>query len=193
MIRELSDLTMRQYVDMLCGDASVLLERREVASPKEIESVRRKLVFDYARLSDSAGMRAMLSEMERKKKAHAELLLFQVLSNLIALRGFAEARGVLRTYGIAREMDDAQTAAEVERLLRRAETEKKRAEQERGEKPKEHSPAEIRAQFDRQAASLMSYFKFQIDFNAIPASQFACLVDQAQREIKAKMAACKRN
>jgi len=81
-------------------------------------------------------------------------------------------------------------ATEVTRLLKRAKTNIKRYEQEQKDvSDKEPTPDEIRTQFDRQAASLMTYFKFQIDFDTISASQFACMVDQAHKQIKAQMAA----
>lgn len=192
MITELSGLTMRQYVDLLCGETSVLLKPHEVASPQQIESVRKRLAYDFARLSDSAGTRSLLSDAEGRKRADAELVLFQVLNNLIVLGAHEDVRKVLKIYGIAREMTDQQTAAEVDRLLKKAQTEIKRHQQEQGEKPKARTASEIRLHFDRQAASLMSYFKFQINMDVMPASQFACLIDQAQKEIRAKMAAYKK-
>ena len=124
-------------------------------------------------------------------KAKAELVLFQCLNNALALGAFDEVRGVMKEYGIAKDMDDNQVSVEVARLLKRAKTNIKRHEQEQMQKDDEKEPTadEIRIQFDRQAASLMTYFKFQIDFDTMPASQFACMVDQAHKQINAQMAA----
>ena len=44
---------------------------------------------------------------------------------------------------------------------------------------------EIRKEFDSQTASLMAFFKFQIDTSSMTASLYAHLVARFQREIKA--------
>ncbi|MCF0219319.1 MAG: hypothetical protein HUK14_06015 [Muribaculaceae bacterium] len=192
MITSLTKLTMRQYVDLVCGDTSVLVSNAESVSEDKLQETRKRLLYEYAVMSDSAGTKIMLSEHERKQRAKAELALFKVLTNMLALAAFDDVRNILRAYGISRNLDDRQLADEVGRLLRRAKTNIARTNQKNDEDEKEPSPDEIRSRFDKQAASLMTYFKFQIDFNTIPASQFACMIDQANREIKAKMAALRK-
>ena len=191
MIKSLSKLTMRRYIELVCGDTSVLTTKGEIVPPAKLQKTRKRLIFDYARLSDDAGSKIFLSEHTSRVKAKAELTMFQCLNNALALGAFEDVRDVLREYGIARTMDDKQVAAEVTRLLKRAKTNVKRYEEERKKDDDGHEPMpdEIRTQFDRQAASLMTYFKFQIDFDVITASQFACMIDQAHKQIKAQMAA----
>lgn len=190
MIKSLSKLTMRRYVELVCGDTSVLTAKGEIVTPAKLQKMRKRLIFAYARLSDGAGSKIFISEHTTRVKAKAELTMFQCLNNALALGAFEDVRGVLREYGIARTMDDKQVAAEVTRLLKRAKTNVKRYEEEKKDDDgHEPTPDEIRTQFDRQAASLMTYFKFQIDFDVITASQFACMIDQAHKQIKAQMAA----
>lgn len=190
MITSLSKLTMRQYIELVCGDVSVIKSTAEVVSQERLQETRKQLIYEYALLSDDAGSKIFLSNNASKVKAKAELTMFQCLNNALMLGAFDEVRGVLKEYGIARKMDDRQLVDEVKRLLKRAETNIKRAKSEKSAKEeKEPTPDEIRTQFDRQAASLMTYFKFQIDLDTIRASQFACMVDQAHKQIKAQMAA----
>ncbi len=191
MIKSLSKLTMRQYIELVCGDVSVLTGKGEIAAPAQLQKTRKRIIFEYARLSDNAGSKIFLSDHSMRIKAKAELVLFQCLNNALALGAFDEVRGVMKEYGIAKDMDDNQVSVEVARLLKRAKTNIKRHEQEQMQKDDEKEPTadEIRIQFDRQAASLMTYFKFQIDFDTMPASQFACMVDQAHKQINAQMAA----
>ncbi|MCM1093794.1 MAG: hypothetical protein NC421_07560 [Lachnospiraceae bacterium] len=191
MIKSLSKLTMRQYIELVCGDVSVLTGKGEIAAPAQLQKTRKRIIFEYARLSDNAGSKIFLSDHAMRIKAKAELVLFQCLNNALALGAFDEVRGVMKEYGIAKDMDDNQVSVEVTRLLKRAKTNVKRHEQEQMQKDDEKEPTadEIRIQFDRQAASLMTYFKFQIDFDTMPASQFACMVDQAHKQINAQMAA----
>ncbi len=189
MIKTLSELTMRQYIDLVCGDTSVLTPNGEIATPAKLQKARKRIIFDYARLSDSSGSKIFLSDHAKRLKAKAELVMFQCLNNAIALGAFDDARGVMKEYGISRSMDDRQVSVEISRLLKRAKTNVNRYEQARDDGEKDPTPEEIRIQFDRQAASLMTYFKFQFDFDTISASQFACMVDQAHKQIKAQMAA----
>mgnify|MGYP004500938915 CR=1 FL=1 len=190
MITSLSKLMMRQYIELVCGDTSVLCERHEIVAEAKLQKTRKRLIYDYARLSDDAGSKIFLKDHSSKVKAKAELTMFQCLNNALTLGAFDDVRGVLKEYGIVRTMTDEQVAAEVTRLLRRAKTNVKRYDDEKKEDDgKEPTPEEIRTQFDKQGAALMTYFKFQIDFDRMPASQFACMVDQAHKQIKAQMAA----
>ena len=190
MITSLTKLTMRQYIELVCGDVSVIKGTAEIVSQERLQEVRKQLIYEYARLSDDAGSKVFLSNNASRVKARAELTLFQCLNNALMLGAFDEVRGVLKEYGIARKMDDRQLVDEVKRLLNRVKTNIKRAQSEdSANDDKEPTPDEIRTQFDRQAASLMTYFKFQIDLETITASQFACMVDQAHKQIKAQMAA----
>lgn len=190
MITSLSKITMRQYIELVCGDVSVLKERAEIVSPSKLGKTRKRLIYEYSRISDNAGSKIFLNDHVSRVRAKAELTMFQCLHNALLLGAFDEVRGVLKEYGIARKMDDKQLAEEVKRLLKRAKTNIRRSEKDFGkDNEKQPAPDEIRTNFDRQAASLMSYFKFQIDLDRITASQFACLVDQAHKQINAQMAA----
>ena len=190
MITSLTKLTMRQYIELVCGDMSVLKGIAEIVSPAKLEETRKQLIFEYSQLSDNAGSKIFLNEHVSRVRAKAELTMLQCLNNALVLGAFDDVRSVLKEYGIARTMDDRQLVDEVKRLLARAKSNVKRSKEE-SEKGKDQQPTpdEIRTQFDRQAASLMTYFKFQIDLDKITASQFACMIDQAHRQINAQMAA----
>lgn len=190
MIESLSQLTMRQYIELACGDTSVLTRAHEVRTPAQLAKRRSRLMREFAALSDEGAHRATLNRHALMVKSVAELNMFQCLANTLALDGVDDVRGVLRKFGISREMDDAAVAAEVAQLLRRAKTNVKRYQSEaKTQGGFEPTPDEVRAQFDRQAVSLMTYFKFQIDLATISASQFACMIDQANKQLKAQMAA----
>lgn len=190
MITSLSKLTMHQYIELVCGDVSVLKGSAEVVSPVKLEKTRKQLVYEYSKLSDNAGSKIFINDHVWRVRAKAELTMFQCLNNALLLGAFDDVRAVLKEYGIARKMDDKQLADEVKSQLNRARANLKRSKENPGkDNEKQPTPDEIRTHFDRQAASLMTYFKFQIDLDRISASQFACLVDQAYRQINAQMAA----
>lgn len=188
MITSLSKLTMRQYIELVCGDVSVL-KGSEIVSAAELENTRKRLIYEYSCLSDDAGSKIFLNKHVARMRAKAELTMFQCLNNALLLGASDDVRNVLKEYGITRKMDDSHLVEEVKRLLYRAKTNVKRAEEESAIVGDRHpSTDEIRTQFDRQAASLMTYFKFQIDLDKITASQFACMADQAYKQIKAQIA-----
>lgn len=187
MIKSLSNLTMQQYIDMLCGNVAVLLGKGEIVSPAKLDKVRKKLIFEYARLSDNAAIAAFLTERASCIRTEVEVTMFKCLSNALALGAYEQVRRVLREYGLSRPMTDEQVVEEVSRLLNRAKSEIKRQSQNKNEAEAPTSD-QIRTQFDRQAAALMTYFKFQIDLDTIKASQFACMVSQADKQIKALLA-----
>lgn len=55
MITSLSKLTMRQYIELVCGDMSVLKGGAEVIPPAKLGETRKRLIYEYSRLSDNAG------------------------------------------------------------------------------------------------------------------------------------------
>lgn len=192
-MKTLGMLTMSQYIDMICGDLTVLKEKGEVVTDERLAEHRAALASEFAELADRVAAKSAVNDGDAKRRAKAELTLFKVLTNLLALGAHKDVRTILKDYGYAREMDDRQTAIEVARLLRRAETAMgKIGAEKKDERRKPPGEKEIRAGYDSQAASLMAWFKFQIDLRTIPASQFACLIDQANRQAAAQLNAYKR-
>ncbi|MCM1454328.1 MAG: hypothetical protein NC193_07340 [bacterium] len=191
MIEHLHELTMAQFIDLTCGDTSVLLSKREVVSPAKVSKVVKDIVFEYRRIADEAGAKSYLSMMSDMVKAKAAVILFQMCHNLVALGEHDKAREVMSQYGIrAGKMSDQRVAAEVKSRLERA-----RNNVARLEKDNEKSAvglSEMRASFDNQTAALMAYFKFQIDVSTIKAPLFAHLVARYNREIKAQLSMMKK-
>ncbi|MCM1337703.1 MAG: hypothetical protein NC187_08275 [Candidatus Amulumruptor caecigallinarius] len=182
---------MAQFIDLTCGDTSVLLSKREVVSPAKVSKVVKDIVFEYRRIADEAGAKSYLSMMSDMVKAKAAVILFQMCHNLVALGEHDKAREVMSQYGIrAGKMSDQRVAAEVKSRLERA-----RNNVARLEKDNEKSAvglSEMRASFDNQTAALMAYFKFQIDVSTIKAPLFAHLVARYNREIKAQLSMMKK-
>ena len=108
--------------------------------------------------------------------------------NLIEFKGFAQVREVLSVYGInAQNMAEQRISAEVDSRLERAK--RKLEESDSEDNSKDLSPEEIRRQFDEQTATLMAYFKFQIDDSTMKANIYAHLIARFNMEIKAQISA----
>ncbi len=191
MKEKLEGLTLSQFVNLVCGDTSVLLDRHEIGNPNKLAIATRNIVLEYRAIADSGGTGSYFKHVEDWIKAKMNVIIFTMCNNLISLKQYGRAREVLLEYGLSASgwpdsrVDGiihaklAQSQRELDDL--EAENEKVIAEREN-----------IRAQFDAQTASLMAHFKFQIDPDIIKATLYANLVARHNREIKAQIAAMRK-
>ena len=188
MKQKLEELTIGQFVDLICGDASVLLGHHEIASPQKEAAAIRDIVFEYRELSDRAGAQSYLSNIEELIRNKVRMSIFSECLELVRVRKFETARGIMAQLGISvAKMSNERLTAEIKSQLARARQAEARA------KENSHDPdsdaAEIRCSFDEQTAALIAFFKFQIDTDTMKATIYALLVARYNREIKAQLAA----
>ena len=190
MIKDLSQLTISQFIDLVCGDISVLEDPHGLKSEIELTVTIRNILLEYKEIADPAGNKQFLTIGEEMLKVRMEMALFSMCSELVDLNEHDCAREVMIVYGInARAMNDQRVAAEVKSRVERA---KNKVNELQNEKDAGTPTSDdIRKQFDEQTAALMAHFKFQIDTSSMRATVYAHLVARHNREIKAKMAALK--
>ncbi len=183
----LDQLTVNQFLELLCGNTGVLKSSHEIASDIKLSLVARDIIFQYKDIADHAGMARYLSSAEDMFKANLETIIFEMCTLLIAGEEYDMAREVLDFYGInVSPMDDRRLAAEIKSRLGRAKMTIAKLED---NSVKEERSADTRRLFEAQTADLMAYFKFQIDTDKMKASTYAHLVARHDREIKAQIAA----
>lgn len=191
MIEKLEQLTLSQFVDLVCGDTEVLLRKHEVADPDKLAIAMRNIVMEYRAITDQAGVNAYLHHIGTWIKARIGVIIFTMCLNLITLKEYDRAREVLTAYGLnADRWKEIRMEGEVNSRLERYKREL--ADIEKENEKAEAEREKIRSQFDTLTASLMAHFRFQIDPATIKATLYANLVAQHQREIKARLAAMKR-
>lgn len=191
MIEKLEQLTVAQFVDLICGDTTVLLGKREVAVPAKLTDMARNIVLEYRMIADEAGAKAYLSYAEELVKAKIEVTIYTICNNLAKLGEHGRVREVLIEYGInAESMIDQRVTAEVKSRLERAKNSVEKLEKEAESEVEKQG--DIRTEFDAQTAQLMAYYKFQIDTATMKATVYAHLVARHNREIKAQLAAMKK-
>jgi hypothetical protein len=175
----------------MCGDASVLLGKHEIAAPEKIAETTKAILLEYKTVSDPAGYATYITQTAKHLKAQMSTVLFTMCHNLIALKKYNEVREILVSYlPKVRTMPDKRLANEVESRLGKARTLLAQAKKEKGDV--DITPDVIRTRFDEQSAALMAYYKFQIDTDTIKATVYAHLVARYHKEMKAKIAAMKR-
>lgn len=188
MKQKLEELTIGQFVDLICGDASVLLGRHEIASPQRQAAAIRDIVFEYREFSDRAGAQSYLSNIEELIRNKVRMSIFSECLELVRIKKYETARNIMVQLGIGvAKMSNERLTAEIKSQLARARQAEARA------KENSHNPdgdaAEIRRSFDEQTAALIAFFKFQIDTETMKATIYALLVARYNREIKAQLAA----
>lgn len=190
MKERLEQLTIGEFIDLVCGEVDVILSKHEIAGDEKKAIITRNLIFEYKEIVDPSSAKQYLSMAEDMIKARLEMTLFTMCSNLVDLNEHERAREVMIVYGInAQNMNNQRVAAEVKSRLERAKSKVTELQEENdADTP---TSEKIRKQFDEQTAALMAYFKFQIDTTSMKATVYAHLVARHNREIKAKLAALK--
>lgn len=190
MIETLEQLTVAQFIELVCGNINVLAEKNEKISEEKATGIIHNIAFEYKQIADPAGAKSYISKAEELVKAKIEVALFSICNNLVRMNEYGSARDVINEYGIkATSMDDRRIAMEIKSRMERAEKTISRIEDENN---RDIEPLNIRRMFDEQTAALMAYFRFQIDITSMKATVYAHLIARHNREIKAKIAAVKK-
>lgn len=188
MKERLDQLTLSQFIDLICGDFDALLAKHEIGNAEKLAIATRNIVFEYRSIADAAGMTSYLQHIESWIKAKMSVMIFTMCFNLTTLNQYEKAREVIKDYGLyVSGWTDARTHGAVKAKLGQFQRELEDLEKDREGMAVEAD--KIRSQFDAQTAALMAHFKFQIDPATIKASIYANLVGRYHREIKAQMAA----
>ena len=190
MKTRLDQLTMAEFIELLCGNTSVVMGKHEFPDPKKLEKNVRDLILRYEEISDPAGFRIYLSDEEAEVKARMEVVIYTICHGLLAQQKYDEIREIMEECGInAGRMNEQRLSAEVESRLERAKSALAKIEAEKEDK--KEAEVDIRAEFDKRTALMMSHFKFQIDTSTMKASVYASLVARLHAEIKAQADALK--
>lgn len=191
MKEKLEELTLSQFIDLVCGDTSVLLGKREIGNADKLTITTRNIVLEYRNIADPCATGAYFKHIEDRVKAKINVIILTMCSNLVSLRQYDRAREILIDYGLsASQWTDARVEGTIQAKLTQSQRELEELEAANEEAIAERD--KIRGQFDAQTASLMAHFKFQIDPTTIKATLYANLVARRNREVKAQVAAMKK-
>ena len=182
-IERLDQLTMVQFMDIACGDYSLLGGDMVKAA---------ELIGTFHRISDPAGYRVMLQEKVENASHKARMLLFSVLLTLLSMDADDEVRTLLADVGKMRasRMEPDKMRLMVEQFVRSEKAALEREEQERTDEPQDVK--KLRADFYTEVSVLMRHFKMPIDLHSVNAEVYANLRHQADEDAKAMRAAMNR-
>ena len=191
MIKTLDQLTIAQFIDLMCGDTSVISGESSDVSPEQISITMRNIIFEYKEIADNGGLTSYLSDLEDLVKAKISVIIFSICKNLVSINQFDRVKEILISYGIrSASMSKERLIAEVKSKYEKSKSIIAKIEQER--QTDNVVKTNIRRDFDSQTAALMAHFKFQIEPSTMKATIYANLVARYNREIKAQIEAMKR-
>lgn len=192
MIDKLNQLTVDQFIDLVCGKVNVILGKHEVQSPEKIAITVRNIIIEYRDIADPGDVAGFLRNIEEWIKARMGVILWTIADNLIVLNNYDKTRAVLNIYGLpADAWNEKRIEGEVKSRLSKAQRALDDIEAEREQRSDDVN--QVRCQFEGQTAALMAHFKFQIDTSTMKASIYAHLVARHNQEIKAQIRAMKKN
>lgn len=191
MKRKLEELTIAQFVDLACGDTSVLTGGKGSVPGHEAQSIAASIIFEYREIADPAGTNGYLRNLEELMQAKVDLLVYGICKDMLKFGELDSIRKVMNMYGINIEsMNRQRVAAEIKSRFERARQAVARIEKD--SQPDNGEEMDIRRSFDEQTASMIAYFKFQIDMATMKATIYAHLAARFERDIKARLAAIKK-
>lgn len=93
MIERLNQLSLAQFIELSCGDNSVLLEENENASEKEMKQLASRFILEYRTLMNPTGVKAIMAEKENALKIDARIFLLKLCKSLCILEGYEQVEG----------------------------------------------------------------------------------------------------
>lgn len=187
MKTRLNQLTMAAFIELHCGDCSVILENGENIPEEDLKKKATDLLFEYRNIVDPVGVKTTLLEHEERLKENTKVVFFQVCKKLVSISAFNEVKELFGMYGInLASATDETIARRVEQELNTAFHTKERndAARENYDKESLDTPDKIRASYDAEIASLMGFYKMSIDIQNISAAVYANLLIQAVKSIE---------
>ena len=191
MKKRLNELMLSEFIDLLCGDTSVL--NAHTLDKKNIENIRNSIIFEYQKIADENGTQSFLINHEEIYKLRSTIILFQICQNLINMNGIEEAKSILSLYGLNMfNKSESIIKRDIEAYIKRYKSELKRIENSNNDTEPEQSPQSIISDFNKEIAVMSMYVKFPIVAQSINASVYAYMLNQVKAEIKEKMALIKK-
>lgn len=190
MKTKLHELSISQFIDLICGEKTVLLENGEKAPDEVLHQFSTDIISSYRLITDNANLKSQLMDKEDNIKLKIRIVILIMCQNLVNCKAYDEVRTLLELIDeSAQHLDNSDLSSKLEELLRFALFEQLRNEEKKSEdadSDSRPSADDIRSSFYAEVAFLMTYFKMNIDMNVVNAMIYANMVHQADGEIRAK-------
>ena len=190
MKTRLNEISLAQFIELLCGNYCLLLDDGDQVNKEELERCAHSLIASYRFIADKSGMRAFIAKKEEAIKCKMKVFFLRICTTLVMQQAYEDIRSLLAMIeeDVSGVSDD-NLKDRVADLLRYATFEQHRNEEVNAdpEKTKEKSsPDDIRSYYDSEIAFIMTYIKMHIDMHQINAAVYANIVNQVNVDIMNK-------
>lgn len=196
MKSRLDQITVAEFIELLCGHADILLNKNEEVGEAEVLHTAKEIVEKYKSIVDPSGSKAFVVRESRTSRRSIRIMFLRLCAAMLRLGAVEEVRGMLSEYGWDVDGRDAEyLSRKCEKEFKRLEAEEKREEdKKKPEEESEDSKSEeaIRARFSSEVAFLITYYKTPINIREMTVDVYANIVARANREIKALNAKSKK-
>lgn len=189
MKSRLNELSLAEFIELLCGNYRVLLDNNDEIGNIEIEVRAHSLIASYRFIADKSGMKAMLVTREGAIKCKMKIFFLRICTMLVVQGAYNEVHSLLAMIDEdATDVGNNSLQDRIDELLRYAIFEQHRSEETCNDTANGNKPSsdDIRAYYDAEIAFIMTYIKMTIDMHTINAAVYANIVNQVNVDIMSK-------
>ena len=187
MIERLDQLKLKDFIELSCGDYSVLIEGDEVPTVEEFTSRSACIMAEYKSIASPTQARVELMDSEKLPKLRMKEKCARICILLCAHGRHDLARDVLLQLGIEEQhlASDEAIMARCQAIIGEVQYETERMTERKAKTLKARTPEQTRREWYSEIASVMGVFHMNIDPMHTNAAIYANLVRQAVERSKA--------
>lgn len=184
MIENISEISLKNFIELLCGNYSVLQQGEECLS-LDLKKKASDLIFEYRKIVNPSGVESYLMDREEDVKIKSRLLALRMCKALLSLGDVDFVIHSMKDMGYG-SIAAEKVGSKIDRHIAECLYMQKKHD-DRLENNQNSRPNNVRESYDTEIAFIMTYFKMNIDINIISAGIYANMVRQADNEIRRKL------
>lgn len=187
MKERLEQLTLKELIELSCGDYTVLCEHDELLIESEVLPKVRAILSEYKSIASPTQARVELMDSEKLPKFQMKEKCARICILLCVHGRYDLARDVLIQLGIEEQHIATNEAimARCQAIIGEVKYETERLAERKAKSRASRSPEQTRREWYSEIASVMSVFRMNIDPEHTNAAIYANLVHQAVARSKA--------
>lgn len=184
MIENISEISLKNFIELLCGNYSVLQQGEECLS-LDLKKKASDLIFKYRKIVNPSGVESYLMDREEDVKIKSRLLALRMCKALLSLGDVDFVIQSMKDMGYGNVASE-KVGSMIDRYIAECRYMQKKHD-DRLKNNQNSQPKNVRESYDTEIAFIMTYFKMNIDINIISAGIYANMVRQADNEIRRKL------
>lgn len=184
MIENISEISLKNFIELLCGNYSVLQQGEECLS-LDLKKKASDLIFEYRKIVNPSGVESYLMDREEDVKIKSRLLALRMCKALLSLGDVDFVIQSMKDMGYGNVASE-KVGSMIDRYIAECRYMQKKHD-DRLKNNQNSQPKNVRESYDTEIAFIMTYFKMNIDINIISAGIYANMVRQADNEIRRKL------